>query len=425
MDSLRIESEEQISPAIPWLARVLMGSHSGATIKLHDGHQSLGRGENCDIVLWDEALPDVLMHLDTSDDAVTLSLAQPASRVTVDGRVRTENVITVTSQSTVVIDDLALGFFREGEEWRPAPPKSLDSTVSQPKRMWVPLVLTVLVAAGLFWAYGPGSKPSHSGSQKTEVQRPKLVLAQILSDLGITTVSASKSGRELSGVVKDAATKAMLVAKLKEHGINKDASQLILLDDQIRLAQATLSNLGISEVTVSASSKAGYVLLSGYVKDTNRWERARFRLFQDVPAPIFWDDTVETLESRVEILRAMIATYGLDKAMAITIGSNLNVEVRGNLGPAEQQIWNQVQAEFSAKFSEPALLAAKPDIKELKIRSITLGAIPYITLASGDILVAGAELENNYTIREILRDRIVLERQGELINYNLDDNFKK
>lgn len=437
--------------ASEWFAKILSGAHKDVEIKLQPGRQTIGNHEDCDIVLWDDDLPGALLAIDVVAGDVHIDLlAAGTTGLSLNNQEIPEAKLALAEPAVISAGGLKIGFYREGETLSTVNQEAVDhdahaaadgnhdasdpaqgpSQAQAPagqssdknlrvKRVFFPITLLMVATVIGLWIFdGPTDTP-----EGTPVATQA---AEVLKEQQATGVTLQRRGEQVvfKGFVRTKAMKQNLLGRLLKKGLAVDAADILVLEEQQALARAALDGLGYSGITVTLGDNDETLVVKGYVPEATAWSEAKKRLLVDVPLVPHWQDLVGTRQSRVADLESMIAAAGLSSKIGLIIKEQ-QIEVRGMFDTKDSRVWQELQQRFIKKYgNEPLLVAAKPEIENLAVRSVTLGTIPYLTLATGEVMMKGAKLKNNYTLKSIYQDRIVLERDGELINYMLNDNVK-
>lgn len=125
---------------------------------------------------------------------------------------------------------------------------------------------------------------------------------------------------------------------------------------------------------------------------------------------ILTPERADALKGAVDAVRA-----ACDVPLAIEIA---------NEAPAEKPNATAAKSAATAAPAKPAkATASKPATSggpDFKVTSVSSGAIPFVTLATGERVFAGGRLPGGYTLEAIRSDRLVLSKNGRRTEYRLE-----
>jgi hypothetical protein len=125
------------------------------------------------------------------------------------------------------------------------------------------------------------------------------------------------------------------------------------------------------------------------------------------------------VEEALAALRGRLAAADI-KSIDITAEDGRLV-ARGTLSGHETADWPAIQQWFDKTYGSTILLSARimpgavPNLPSLQIQAVWYGERPYVMLADGEHYFKGAVLDNGWSIRDILADRLVLAKDGNTV----------
>ncbi|BAU89964.1 hypothetical protein MPPM_1359 [Methylorubrum populi] len=137
-----------------------------------------------------------------------------------------------------------------------------------------------------------------------------------------------------------------------------------------------------------------------------------------LPRPALPAQKAGTVEAAAKALQAEAAGAGLLNVHVK--GSGGAVAATGTIEPTMAGRWEALQKAFDERFAGDVTLVNSVAVKaeklpaSLGIEGVWRGAQPYIVVRGQRYLV-GAVVDGGWTIREIERDRVMLEREGRLV----------
>lgn len=122
---------------------------------------------------------------------------------------------------------------------------------------------------------------------------------------------------------------------------------------------------------------------------------------------ILTPERADALKGALDAVRA-----SCDVPLSIEIANETPVE-RSNAKPAMPETPAKPAKAVSTK-------SAASGRTDFKVTSVSSGAIPFVTLATGERVFAGGRLPGGYTLETIRSDRLVLSKNGRRTEYRLE-----
>ena len=392
----------------PWTLRILNGTHQGASVPLESGSFTLGGEDSCDLILQDPTMVDKTAEFTVSDEAVTyrklgLSEDEPGKAINSGEKVRLSGIEFIFLKGDEPYIPTA-----QAQISAPGPQAEPPRTHQSPKPKAGRIIIGALVLGLIgYLAYTSLGGDSSESADKVEQQQAKL-------DLPAGVEITDKNGTKvLSGYVSDEAARTKLMTDIQTSG-QVVTGKVRVMRGLIEAAQMTLKGHKWSHIKVSEGTQPGSIKLEGFASDSEAWSQVKLRLIKDLPAVAKWQDKVLTAQGQSEILTAMIKTKGLaDYVRVKPEGETL--QISGSIPNDKLSEWQGVKAAYEAEYgTEPKIVGVAGRLNNLKVKSISLGKVPYVTTDDGAKILVGAPLQGG-TVHKILEDRIVIQRGNDLV----------
>lgn len=426
----------------PYLLKVLSGSNAGALVRLKVGDVVIGKSMSSDIILHDESIADLHIKLKVDEENITLeALAKP---VLIDNKevdlgdhaLKPYQVVSLGSIDFFIADVRKPG--RRGTENKPAepviPPTIKLETATENQRAplkrqtsaevkprskalgWTLLLggLCLLVLANVLFMrpYISGLAEKVGLSESAEQRAQELLKKIQPTDL---TVVRDPDGRvAISGYVqtRDDKRELMNQALLAGNGINY---RVWVREDLVANATQVARALGQTDLSFS-NLEEGKLAAHGYVSDEADWAQIKTNIMTDVNGIQAIDDrSVQTLIKRKEALVQFIEKKGLSSRVKVTI-ENGRIKVDGELTQNELKRWATLYDEFTqTNGAGPAIVENLYNVRDrlkLVIRSVSVGETPFLVSKDGKKYMEGSNLGNDYFVKKITPDHVLLSNNG-------------
>ncbi len=414
------------------ILKIVQGPNAGAEIALIEGvNVKLGKGDDCDIVLADQTLPDVACEIEVGAERVMLLL--PGG-----GQERLEPLHVKLFETTAIAVGPAdspwgtLVWPETESEKNDAPQAEKPAEAPAPQQqqkssrlVWVLLVALVLfvVLEFMLWLFWPsinsgmakvrklfqGVCASSSGGAKTEmIPGQAKSIEELAAEYKVeaSPLPDDEKGMLLKGNLAKSTDRLRLIAEA--YSIMPGVT-IELSDDETLMRSSTelLDMLTEGNLKV-ASAKDRQLVLSGRVKDAATMRRVLEALDNDVKY-------IEKVDcSKVEFvpqvadpqIRAIVVAKRDDDAP--------EKEAVAVEPPAAKEDENKdaaVKAEPEPQVTPPSVALAR-----LPIVGVVTTPYPYLVLRNGSRVVEGAEF-NGYVISKIGADVILLRKGDETLEW--------
>ena len=430
----------------PYLLKVLSGSNAGALVRLKVAEVVIGKSMSSDIILHDENIAD--LHLKLKVDEENISLEALAKPVLIDNKevdlgihpLKPYQVVSLGSIDFFIADVRKPG--RRGHETKlnePLVPPIVKATAkpaeaiklagastlgSAPMRVkpkskalgWTLLALglgLLLLANLLFFRpYISGIAEKVGLSESAEQRAEDLV--KKLQPTNLSVIRDPDGRIAITGYVqtRDDKRELMNQALLAGNGINY---RVWVREDLVANATQVARALGQLDLSFS-NLEEGKLAAHGYVSDEADWAQIKANIMSDVSGIQSIDDrSVQTLIKRKEALVQFIEKKGLSSRVKVTI-ENARIKVDGELTQNELKRWAALYDEFTQTNGVgPTIVENLYNVRDrlkLVIRSVSVGETPFLVSKDGKKYMEGSNLGNDYFIKKITPDHVLLSNNG-------------
>lgn len=430
-----IENTETVDDQVShYIVKVLSGPHLGAELVLSEGSYSIGKGDDCDLILQDELIRDNHARLSVrkSGLAITQLTEQP---LLIEGEpTHKETPHQLQEYQFITLGGTLLAIGQPGTGWELVERKlillndggplnkavaRLDKWLKQnlnrdfidQNKVYGALALLLLVVLALWFLSTPSTRyqPLSASEQLTEIN--DLLLRENATDV---KVSLTDSGAiMLSGYTQTESQISLIAKQLEQNNLSPDldlVSAEYLTDSFKDLA----ASLGFKHIQASHLEN-GYVRVTGYVGDREQWQQAKLVLNRDIAGLQSIDDSrLEDITTRSKILKSMLVDSGLDKKLTLLPRLQENqILVNGAINEQEVVRWSQVLKQFTERYANNPKLVS--DLNNTQtVLDMTLDAIyingdeRYVVFDKDKMYAQGERLENGYQLKEVSLEKIVL-----------------
>lgn len=431
----------------PFLMKVLSGSNAGASVRLKVGEVVIGRSMSSDIILHDESIAGTHLRLKVSQEAINLEVLSPP--VFIDNReleanevlLRPFQVVTVgevdffiadlrkpgqrAGQDTNIIDDNTIEGVAVDKSASSSAATDTNQAIShnagsKPTRkrrggiLFLLLGLGLLIAANIFY-FLPSllNIAEQVGLRESPLEKAEAVVSTL--DIDNLKVEGGHRAAVISGYVDTLEEKRRIMTQVRSQGGEGINYRIWSQDELVSNAERVAHALGQVDIGFK-SLKQGRLSAHGYVSNGEDWERIKVNIMDDVNGiKAIEDDGIQTLLKRKQALEQFIDKKGLSSRIRVTIDSG-RVRVDGELTQSELNKWGVLYPEFQELHGKgPAIIEnlynARDRIK-LVIRSVSVGDTPFLVSKDGKRYMEGSSLGNNYFIKKITPDHVLLSNDG-------------
>lgn len=420
----------------PFILKVLSGANAGASVRLKQGTVVIGRSMASDIILHDESIADRHLQLQIgADDIQLLPIATPVFVDGVDVSSRNSKLepykrISLGTVELVVLDTRRVAPLAGATEQvrqttnqttntQTAANATTDNVVPVKKwndKTYLAIGLSLLLLGNL-WYFLPNLKQltDKLGLRPSAEQQAESMLSG-LGETGLQRVVNPDGSSVISGYVPTTNKRNELVWTLRRAGINANLN-IYSQEEILENAQMILRSMGETGIAFT-QSPPGNLQAKGVVRSTDVWAQAKQTILSDVGGVKAIEDAgVQTIESYMALFAQFVEKKGLLSRLQITKDSG-NVIVKGDLTQNEIEQLKRIRNEFIDTYGAanyPSIVLNVVDMKskiKLAIRSVSVGKIPYLVSKDGKKYMEGSKLSDNYFVKAIKPDHVVLSTQG-------------
>jgi type III secretion system YscD/HrpQ family protein len=420
----------------PFILKVLSGANAGASVRLKQGTVVIGRSMVSDIILHDESVADRHLQLQIGVDEIQLlPLATPVFVDGVDVSSRASKLeaykrINLGAVELVVLDTRRVAPLAGATEQvkqttnqtantQTTLNPTTDNSVSTKKwtdKTYLAIGLSLLLLGNL-WYFLPNLKQltDKLGLRPSAEQQAETMLTS-LGETGLQRVVNPDGTSVISGYVPTTSKRNELIWTLRRAGINANLN-IYSQEELLESAQMILRSMGETGIAFN-QTPPGNLQAKGVVRSTDVWQQAKQTILSDVGGVKAIDDTgVQTIDSYMALFAQFVEKKGLISRLQITKDSG-NVIVKGDLTQNEIEQLKRIRNEFIETYGAanyPSIVLNVVDMKskiKLAIRSVSVGKIPYLVSKDGKKYMEGSKLSDNYFVKSIKPDHVVLSTQG-------------
>lgn len=472
-----------------YILKVFSGPHIGAEILLARGKMLIGRGDQCDIILYDSAISTEHVELVISDQEIQLSsIDQP---IFIAGKALNEKTVNVDTYQFITIGTTHFSIGINGEDWpqmsipeldflsKETAPSTTDTdtsidlkpnspfnylTIPEIKRVIakylvglkytklsaaLSLVLTTGVAVAASMVLDGESLQQQEATyasidgvfQKHNISKKKIeITPETITELQHKITQAEFSGIKLKqlnnillvqGNVTSRAQKKQLI-KLLEPYIEKMQLQVYIKQQQLSSAQTIASELDIDKLSFSIT-KPNILTVKGYVENDSDWLQAKTVLKDDVEGISEIDDQhLETQQHRIRELEELLEEQELLSLIDIK-SSPGQILAMAELTKENAQRWKTVAYTFKQRYGKHPFLKSKiillktdPEDLNIEIRGvITTSDGNNIVLTSSGNYKQGEQFPNGFTIKLIQPKKVILSKNRQEIELSITSQAYK
>lgn len=446
-----------ITQQTPFLLKVLSGSNSGALVRLKVGEVTIGSSMSSDIILHDDSVAESHLRLKVSEDQILMEtlaapvfldnreidakevLLKPFQVVTLgeidffvadvrkpgrrsvteaeggDGMAPASSE-TVTEHSGFQKHSVTPGVVAGSRPVNSGRPGTVSGRRSQKTgNGWKYLLLggALLLLANFFY-FLPGllNLAESVGLKQSSAKRAESVVAS----LGVDSLKVEDSGGYslITGYVDSLEEKRQIMTRVSQ--IGGDVNYRIWSSDElVANAERVAHALGQRDIGFKALEE-GRLNAYGYVSNGDDWQRIKANIMDDVHGiRAIEDDKIQTLLKRKQALEQFIEKKGLSSRVRVTIEDN-RIRVDGELTQSELNRWSDLYQEFQELHGRgPTIIENLYDARDrikLVIRSVSVGETPFMVSRDGKKYMEGSSLGDDYFVKEITPDYVLLSNDG-------------
>lgn len=441
-----------------WLLKVLAGSHAGAELELSEAEYLLGSDEHCDLVFSGKDLAARHLQIQLRDEEVCIKRLEMESSVSVDGKeVKTDELVLHAFQ-VLAIGSLRFALAPVGEAWpeldkKPVvdsdpqkAPQPEDESITEDEakpdqspepddpphhpnrpmaraglsRHWLRLAVVaalLTVSGSVLHKHWSSWMPffKHNELENTEVANPVEELKKIITRMNFDLQVGINpdGGLRVFGYVENDKERKFFLDQVKELNDGRIAVEIKTFASIKRATRRVLSSFVTAQdqIEITAGNKLDQVILSGYVVDEDRWRQAISAIRNDVPDIEAIDNQVETLDKRMQFLRAMLSDYNFEQIL-FPKAADGRIILEGHMPGDRLSDWENLNSRFDELYHGMPKLVLSAQLGDdgdwlsyFQVDAVSFGRVPYFTL-KGQKYIVGSRLENGYVVRRINKNSI-------------------
>jgi len=432
-----------------YILKVLSGPHLGAELILSEGTYSIGKSDDCDLILQDEMIRDnhARLSVHKSGLAITQLTEQPLfieGEPTYQDTTYQDTPYQLQEYQFITIGRTRMAIGQAGLGWEQLDKKLALLDTSGPleqivvvldnwfkkylnrdffdqNKVYGLLVLLVLMVLAL-WSLYDSEKAYRPLSSAEQLIKVNDVLLQE------NAVNVKVSQDESGAVVLSGYTETELQISLINKHLAKDNVSAMLHIVSAEYLAGSLKDLAVSlgfkHITVSHVEN-GHVHISGYVNDWVQWQKTKVLLNRDVAGLQTIDDSqLEDITARSRAFKVMLVASKLDKKLTLLPQVKENqIRVQGAINEQEVVRWSQALKEFTERYADNPKVVS--DLNNTRtILDMTLDAVyingdeRYVVFDKDKKYAQGESLGNGYQVKEVSLEKIVLlSRDGREYEY--------
>jgi type III secretion system YscD/HrpQ family protein len=463
-----------------FILKVFSGPHVGAEILLSRGKMLVGRGDQCDIILYDSAISSKHVELIISDEEIQVSsIDQP---IYIEGKTLKEKIAKVNAYQFITIGTTHFSIGINGEDWpkitipkldflsketdknndaslAPVPDTSIKAlSFSGIKEIFTKYLIgskysKLSASLGLALTTGAavaasvvfnGATPNNqqtafaslSGNgifqeqipskKKDEITPEEItVIQQKIAKIKLSDIEIKQKNNKLlvQGTVVSSKQKKQLEKLLKPYILAIQEQDVYIKEELISSAKIIVSELDLDGLAFSIK-KPHTLTIKGYIEDEGSWLQARDILKNDLAGIRKIDDEeVETQNHRIEELEKLLEEQELLPLVDIQSSAG-QVLAMAELTHENAQRWETIAYTFKQRYGKHPLLKEKivllemnPNDFDIQIRGIvTTGNDKNVVLTASGSYGVGEQFSNGFTIKAIEPKKIVLSRNHQSID---------
>ena len=314
-----------------------------------------------------------------------------------------------------------------------------------PRRMAL-LLLVLLALAGLTFSY-EGRLPDHS--VRAEEMR------SLIHDYGFGDIKVVPMGQGvgLSGVLEDDARRAALLnlARSVHYPVYLDVK---VRGDRVGAVASAFASRGFAVAVQETDDPRGGLEIAGYMQDGTVEEQAFSSVREDVPAlrgEAVWNTLRRTIRHAADVEAALLPRLreaGLSFVQVrcgrgkVQVAGTFDTEQRARLDAlldaVREELGVPVVFEVAASFDTPRQAgrqetpekvesapktegspAEADDLSSIKVTSVTLTPMRFISLGGGQRIFEGGQLPGGYVLESVGVKELKLRKDGRVILYPL------
>ncbi|MCK5725543.1 MAG: hypothetical protein KAH22_01815 [Thiotrichaceae bacterium] len=412
---------------IQYVVKVLSGMNAGASAALHNASGLvIGGTDQCDIIFNGASVADRHVAIELDNRRIRLTpLAQP---VYVDGKDIGLHVTSIKANQLLRIGDVSFTVTTRNSSI-----SSVQDLLDRHKRLnsgagsntkppsgslltspWLWLGVAVLILGNIqYFTQDTGGLAAMFGFKETVSSKVNSLIAS--NKYPDVRVDKNKDGIIwIQGYVKNNAERELLDKELSSFGNNVVLRVFVdtELEEQAQSVATTLGEDGIKFSTMAH----GRIKATGITANRSKWLHIKDTIRQDIDGiNAISDEGVRNLYEQFLVLKRSVEKEKFYPRISLEHKKGV-ILIKGRLTESEIKRWVQLKDEFNAasfysfRYNE---LLIRPDIGiKLALRSVSVGAVPYVISQKGNKYFKGSDVGKGYFIEAIKQDHILLKNNN-------------
>ncbi|MEB4589418.1 type III secretion system inner membrane ring subunit SctD [Candidatus Thiothrix sp. Deng01] len=428
-----------------FILKVLNGFNAGAVVRLKTGSLVIGSSMNSDIILHDENIADQHVQLLITPSSITL---QPLARpVFVDGAEMAEESVDLLAFQTVrlgkvefqvtdarkatsksVTESTAVSRAADPKKQAadkaesPAGQKKMKAMPVKPPakagwsgRVWLMLGLGLLLLANLIYWAPQFNRLLESFGMLAPAEKRAATLMDELGQRDFKLINETDGSVSVEGYTHSAEERNELLSRIQGANINTRL-RIWAQDEMVDNASMICRAMGEPKVVIKPGKAGGELVAEGFVSKTAAWDQVRASILNDVGGVrSVADEALQSMDSYLASFVQLIEKKGLSSRIQATTDGK-KVIVNGELTQLEIEKLKAMRDEFlDVHKNGPAIVLEVTDVRNrirLAIRSVSVGKVPFLVAKDGKKYMEGSALGENYFVKSIKPDHVVLTNNG-------------
>ena len=285
-------------------------------------------------------------------------------------------------------------------------------------------IFLTLIMGVFIWLWSLTDPEQKALDNITPAQQAEAIINQMkLQDLQLKKLPDNSV--MISGYIADNTAKDKLQTALNDSKVPY-TFQAVVMNDMRATAAKVLEQYEFTLMSIELDTTPGSLVLSGYAANVKEVSRIREVLKQEVHGLVTIVDQVEYQATRLKALRTMLKEKNVGQRIQL-METPGRIVLKGRLSDAAQGYHlKEIVQNFREKYQDRPKLVIDVVLPAtdlatmqplLKIKSISLGRIPYVILDNGEKYLRGAKLKNGYILENINLEYLTLKLGQERIKY--------
>lgn len=406
--------------------KILNGVNVGATARLTESSPLvIGRSAACDLILNGADVADKHVKIEISNDRVRLlPLAQP---VYVDDEDIGLHEITLRPYQIIGIGKVEFAVGDGSIAWSdvtkvPRVQKKSKSSSRDDQQsggwdlkkilFWLTSIVLLIAANVHYFSRDAGGILGVLGVKAPVTAKVEKTVTDF--DLPGIKVQKDKKGKQLiTGYVDTRAQKQRLVNKIRR--LDRTVRYKIWADTDIENNAGLIAST-FKERNLKFTSDRGKLDVQGFVSTQESWDNVKQNIERDMDGITSINDAnIKTFESQLKQLRNTKNQEAFAERLKLELNEG-SILATGELIDQEMDVWNRIHTSFSRKNENLIPVVSKISNPRtninLKIRSVSVGDVPFLVSKDGKKYFKGSTLADGYTVERIEVDRIIIKHKN-------------